>query len=235
MYGVEHNKRVLRTFPGVFSGIGEFSIHKEFVSSKVAGDTASLTDPALDRILAFAGEAGLVVIFHNDIDMPFARPDTEPIYLAQMKSLLRRHPDATIIWAHIGLGRVVFPVQSSASATAAERVPGQMGRIVRAILDDPTLAHVNFDLSWDELAKYIVGTPETIRNSAEIVNAYPDRFLFGTDEVAPASQEATRVHERYARFALTPATRAMVLKGNYERIFNEARRNVRAWEKENLE
>src|SRR5688500_15973073 len=59
MYGVDHIKRVLRTFPGVFTGIGEFSVHKEFVSAKVAGETASLTNPALDRILAFAGEAGL--------------------------------------------------------------------------------------------------------------------------------------------------------------------------------
>ena len=36
MYGVEHIRRVLETFPGVFSGIGEFTIHKEFVSPKSA-------------------------------------------------------------------------------------------------------------------------------------------------------------------------------------------------------
>ena len=71
MYAADHIRRVLTTFPGVFSGIGEFSIHKEFVSSKIAGETASLTNPALDRILDFAAEAGLVVIIHNDIDMPF--------------------------------------------------------------------------------------------------------------------------------------------------------------------
>src|SRR5215204_1038837 len=73
MYAVDHIRRVLQVFPGVFSGIGEFSIHKEFVSSKVAGDTASLTNPALDRILEFAAEVGLVVIIHSDIDVPFAR------------------------------------------------------------------------------------------------------------------------------------------------------------------
>ena len=58
MYAADHIRRVLQTFPGVFSGIGEFTIHKEFVSSKVAGETASLTNPALDRILDFAGEVG---------------------------------------------------------------------------------------------------------------------------------------------------------------------------------
>ena len=60
MYAADHIRRVLTTFPGVFSGIGEFTIHKEFVSSKIAGETASLTNPALDRILDFAGEVGLV-------------------------------------------------------------------------------------------------------------------------------------------------------------------------------
>jgi len=35
MYAADHIRRVLQTFPGVFSGIGEFTIHKEFVSSKV--------------------------------------------------------------------------------------------------------------------------------------------------------------------------------------------------------
>src|SRR6187399_1291549 len=54
MYAADHTKRVLTTFPGVFEGIGEFTIHKEFVSAKVAGDKASLADRALDRILDFA-------------------------------------------------------------------------------------------------------------------------------------------------------------------------------------
>ena len=37
MYAVDHIRRVLETYPGVFTGIGEFTIHKEFVSAKVAG------------------------------------------------------------------------------------------------------------------------------------------------------------------------------------------------------
>ena len=57
----------------MFSGIGEFTIHKEFVSAKISGETASLTNPALDRILDFAAEAGLVVLIHNDVDVPFPK------------------------------------------------------------------------------------------------------------------------------------------------------------------
>ena len=111
MYAVDHIKRVLRLFPGVFSGIGEFSIHKEFVSSKIAGETASLTNPALDRVLEFAHEAGLVVILHNDIDMPYPKPGQQPYLLKQIGDLFRRHPDTRIIWAHCGLGRIVRPLK----------------------------------------------------------------------------------------------------------------------------
>src|SRR6187431_1910004 len=107
MYAADHIRRVLKTFPGVFTGIGEFTIHKEFVSSKVAGVTASITDPALDRILDFAGEVGLVVLIHCDIDVPFAAEGAEPVYARQIRALFERHPKTTIIWAHLGVGRVV--------------------------------------------------------------------------------------------------------------------------------
>lgn len=235
MYATDHIRRVLRTFPGVFTGIGEFTIHKEFVSSKVAGETASLTNPALDRILDFAAEAGLVVILHNDIDMPFAKPDTEPVYLSQMKALLRRHPKTAIIWAHGGLGRVVHPAQTSASASATQRSPESVG-IIEAMLADPELAHVCFDISWDEVAKYIVATPETTARVAAVLNRYPDRFLFGTDTVAPASPQAYySVYEMYGPLwrQLTPEASRKVRLGNYERLFDEARRRVRQWESAN--
>ena len=32
-------------------------------------------------ILDFAAEAGLVAIIHNDVDVPFAKTDAEPVYL----------------------------------------------------------------------------------------------------------------------------------------------------------
>jgi hypothetical protein len=233
MYGVDHIRRVLRVFPGVFSGIGEFTIHKEFVSSKIAGETASLTNPALDRILDFAGEAGLVVLIHNDIDVPFAKEDAEPAYLTQMKALLRRHRNATIIWAHVGLGRVVRPVQ--ASAAAAERPPAQFA-LVEAMLTDPSLAHLYFDISWDEVAKYAVASPEAVARVATMLNRHPDRFLFGTDTVAPPDPAAYfAVFEMWRPVwrLLTPDASFQVRKGNYQRIFDEGRRRVRAWEAAN--
>ena len=236
MYGVDHIRRVLELFPGIFSSIGEFTIHKEFVSSKVAGETASLTNPALDRILDFAGEVGLAVIIHSDIDMPFAKAGAEPVYLTQMKDLLRRHPKTTIIWAHIGLGRVVHPVQGQATEEAAERSPAYQ-QIVEQLVDDPTLAHVYYDISWDEVAKYAIASPEVEKRVADMLNSHPNRFLFGTDNVAPLDQATQlRVYHLWDPVwaQLTPEASLNVRKGNYERIFDAARARVRAWEKANV-
>jgi predicted TIM-barrel fold metal-dependent hydrolase len=236
MYGVDHIRRVLEVFPGVFSGIGEFSIHKEFVSSKIAGETASLTNPALDRILDFAGEVGLAVILHNDIDMPFAKAGAEPVYLTQMKDLLRRHPNTTIIWAHIGLGRIVRPVEGQATEDAAERSSAYQ-QIVEQLVSDPTLNHVYYDISWDEVAKYAIASPESVRRTVDVFNSHPDRFLFGTDNVAPPDQAAQlRVYHLWDPIwaQLTPEASLKIRKGNYERIFDAARIRVRAWEKANV-
>jgi hypothetical protein len=224
MYAADHIRRVLTTFPDVFSGIGEFTIHKEFVSSKVAGETASLTNRALDRLLDFCGEAGLVALIHNDIDMPFPKPDQEPYQLVQLRDLFQRHPQTTIIWAHIGLGRVIHPVRNQLA-------------IIEKALSTPALSHLNFDISWDEVAKYLVATPESIKATADLINRYPDRFLFGTDEVAPSNQAGyLKVYTQYAPlFAqLTPEASLKVRRGNYERLFDQARQRVRAWERANV-
>jgi hypothetical protein len=225
MYAADHIRRVLKTFPGVFSGIGEFSIHKEFVSAKIAGGgVASLQDPALDRLIDFASEVGLLILIHNDVDVPFAKPGAEPAYAKEIKALFQRHPKATFIWAHIGVGRIIRPIKEQAV-------------IIENVINNPQLSHIYFDISWDEVAKYIVATPESTRNAAALVNRHPDRFLFGTDEVAPPNQEKyLKVFNQYEPFwkLLTPEASEKVRVGNYARLFDDARRKVRSWEAAHL-
>jgi len=220
MYAADHIRRVLQTFPGVFTGIGEFTIHKEFVSAKIPGEVASLQDRALDQILHAAAEIGLVVLIHNDMDTPFPKAGSAPAYLEQMKELVRRHPKTTIIWAHTGMGRIVRPVTGHAA-------------IIEAILKDPAFDHLYFDISWNEVAKYFVASPESTSIAAKLIEGHPDRFLFGTDEVAPPNQKQyLRTYDQYAPMwaLLSAEAREKVLKRNYERLFDEARVRVRAWE-----
>ena len=224
MYAADHIRRVLQMYPGVFAGIGEFTIHKEFVSGKIAGGVPSLRNPALDRLLDFAGEVGLVALIHNDVDTPFAKPEDTPRYLAQMKDVLHRHPGTTIIWAHMGVGRVVRPVNRHMA-------------MVEGILSDPEMAHVMFDISWDEVAKYVVASPESLKVVTDVFNRYPDRFLFGTDSLAPKTRDdylkTYRMYEPLWR-SLTKEASWKIRRGNYERVFDQAKARVRAWERGQL-
>ncbi len=217
MYAVDHIERALRMYPGVFSGIGEFSVHKEVVSSKTLGHTASLRNPALDRILRFAGESGLLVLVHCDVDVILPRAGAKrPARLEAFLSLARRHPETTIVWAHAGLGRFVEPVAGYAE-------------MLEAALRDERHAHLHLDLSWDVVAEQVAGDP----GWADLVSRFPDRFLIGSDSVVPATAEAyLRNLDAWSELLdrLTPAASHAVRVGNYERLFGEARRRVRAFE-----
>jgi len=171
----------------------------------------------------FAGEVGLLVLLHNDVDMPFPKPNQEPYQVIQLRDLIKRHPQTKIIWAHAGLGRIVRPMND------------QLGIMERGLSNLPNLY---VDLSWDQVAKYVVSSPEATKATAALINKFPDRFLFGTDEVAPTEQaKYLNVYEQYAPLLaeLTPEAREKFLKGNYERLFDEARLKVRAWEKAHLD
>ncbi len=231
MYAVEHIKRLLKMYPNTFVGLGEFSIHKEFVSSKIQGASAVLMSKSLNSILNFAGEAGLPVIFHNDIDTPMNNRTELPSYAKQMYRLLKRHKDTTIIWAHTGLGRTVSPRQRD-SIEGSKRNPSHLDMIERT-LENKGLKNLHYDISWDVVAKYITATPESLKNAARIINKYPNRFLFGTDMVAPKKENYFEVYEMYAPLfeKLTPEASKMLRLTNYERIFDKARVDVANWER----
>src|SRR5262245_42192588 len=161
---------------------------------------------------------------HNDADMPFPRPDQEPYMLVQFKDLLLKHPNTTVIWAHAGLGRIVRPVKD------------HLGILDRA-LANPGLKNLHIDISWDETAKYVTASPETVGATAALIEKYPDRFVFGSDVVAPKSIDSPMaVYNAYEPLwrALRPETVRKVTLENYERIFDEGRRRVRAWERANI-
>ena len=208
------------------------------MSPKVAGGTASLMDPAVDSILSFAAEAGLVVILHNDVNVPFAKPGSAeaslnlpslpaapvPAYLAQLTALLRRHPTATVIWAHTGLGRTVRPIERSRQdARGVDRRSGFAESLFRHLVE-----------GCRRLRDDQRGVAR--RDGGAAVNRFPDRFLFGTDALAPPDSAAyLDVYSEYAPLwkRLTPEASDKVRLGNYITLFDQARRRVRAWERAN--
>ena len=219
MYAADHIRRVLLTFPGVFSGIGEFSVHKEFVSAKVTGHTASLLNPALDRIFETVVEIGLVAILHCDIDR--VREGEHPVHYDDLLRLLQKYPSASVIWAHTGLGRFVAPSKHHVE-------------LLDDMLSDSRYDHVMLDISWDEVARYIVQDDDALSAWTSLIEKHPHRFLFGTDSVAPADWDGyATTYEIYQPLweRLNAKTRAQVERLNYSRVFDDAVPRIREWER----
>ena len=176
---------------------------------------------------------GLIALLHSDIDIPYAKPGGAPTYLARTTELLRRHPKMNLVWAHTGLGRIVQPrPQGKAGKSSPRHVD-----VIEGVLTDSTLNHVYFDISWDEVAKYVISAPDVLQRTAALLNRFPDRFLFGTDNVAPKDAESYfSVYEMYQPLwkALTPEASQKIRIDNYERLFDAARKRVRAWERDYL-
>jgi len=75
------------------------------------------------------------------------------------------------------------------------------------------------------------GDPEI---GTDLINHYPARFLFGTDEVAPKTQDKyLKIYFQYDPLwrALDKQASEKVRTRNSLRIFDAARVKVRAWEK----
>ena len=163
-YAVAHIKRMLTLYPGVFSGIGEFSVQKEIIFNRLDGPKPTFNEAGLNHLLSFASQVGMVAIIHADIDSIAGAKDqsSEAIYFNNIKSMFMRHPNLTIIWAHSGLGQYII---AKPNHTA----------LLFELLD--VCPNVYIDLSWDAVAKQITKNKASLKAWAHVIKQFPDRFL----------------------------------------------------------
>ncbi|MDP3810823.1 MAG: hypothetical protein Q8Q78_07445 [Hydrogenophaga sp.] len=225
----------LRRNPGVFTGVGEITVYKEWVQEKVGvtlqADMQSRAC-ALIKLMNTCGVIGMPVVLHCDVDvMPWDMKRSGPAHFENICSFLRSSEckSTTIIWAHAGgLGKY------------SRISDGHLDRL-RLVLKDPSLNHVHFDLSWDTVAKQLtMDDKETapdlkkIQQLVELLETYPERFLFGSDALSPTGVEFWRGTELAydAVFKqLKPDTANAIKLGNYRRLIVGARQKVRLYEK----
>jgi hypothetical protein len=233
----EYIKKMVRLYPGVWSGFGEIHFKKQEFSEKIAGGPPSLYSPSIDAIFDVIGQMGAAAVVHCDHDTPynlallndpaaqtliFHGKAPSPQYLETFKAFLKRHPNVPIIWAHfMGNGRGIQPYP-------------EHWKYLDEMLADPAFRHVYIDLSWGPvIVPYILDTPEHLKMTADLIRKYPDRFLYGSDQGATANWD--QVKKSYDVWAplwqeIGPELTRRVVKDNYIRVFDESRRHLRAWE-----
>jgi hypothetical protein len=232
----EYVRMMVRLYPGVWSGFGEIHFKKQEFSEKYSGGPPSLFSPSLDAVFDAIGEMRAAAVVHCDHDTPgnydlvrdplslayAGGRSPRPQYLEAFEAFLRRHPDVTMIWAHfMGNGRGVKPYPDH-------------WKYLDELLGDPAFRHVNIDLSWGQIiVPGILDTPAHVEMTADLVRKYPDRFLFGSDIAATSDwQRARKSYDVWAPLweALGPELTRKVARDNYVKIFDESKRNMRAWE-----
>lgn len=226
----------LHRHPGVFTGVGEITIHKEFVEDKldrrVQANLKNNIAPTRD-LFKTCGEVGMPVVMHCDVDVVPHKRGQKSAHLEGVKNLLKDPAcqKTTIIWAHMGgLGKY------------AQARPEHLENVL-SILHDPAFKHVHFDLSWDVVAKQLLRVNSAHGNDAideaklnklaAILVAFPDRFLFGSDALAPRSESewamTINTYEPLLEKLPTEVYNKILIE-NYERIVVGAREKVRAYE-----
>jgi len=225
----------LRRNKGVFTGVGEITVYKEWVQEKVGvslqADMGSRAC-ALIKLMNTCGVIGMPVVLHCDVDvMPWDRKFHGPAHFENICSFLRSTEcqKTNIIWAHAGgLGKY-------------SRIRDGHLKNLEKVLADPYMDHVFFDLSWDTVARQLTmdesetnADPAKVQELVTLLDKYPTRFLFGSDSLSPNTAtiwQGTEVAYDVVFKQLKPETASAVKKGNYERLIVGARQKVRLYEK----
>lgn len=231
----EYIKKMVLLYPGVWSGFGEIHFKKQEFSEKITGGPPSLYSPSIDRIFDVIGEMGALAVVHCDHDTPgtlemsrepsaMFRGPSKPQYLDEFKLFMKKHPNVTIIWAHfMGNGRGVHPYP-------------EHWKYIDEMLGDPAFRHVYIDLSWGTvIASHVVDTPEHLKQTADLIRKYPDRFLYGSDQGATSDWKL--VKKSYDAWdplwnEIGPELARKVTRENYDRLFDRSKNSMRTWERE---
>ena len=181
MYAADHIRRVLETFPGVFTGIGEFTIHKEFVSAKIAGgpgeprptrrSIAFSTSPARSASSCCSTATSTCRSPSRTRSPYHARADRRALPAPSRRRPSSGRTPASAAWC----------VRSRTSSRSSSARSTRSGATPTSTSTSPGTRSPS--TSWR--------VPSRSQATAALINQYPDRFLFGTDEVAPDRSEAS--------------------------------------------
>lgn len=194
---VEHVQRMLDLYPGLWHGIGELFGHHDDLTALTYGEAPRANHPALDPVFRLAAERDLPVSIHSNITSVWKRA---PIWLGEIEDMLGRHPKTRFIWCHAGISRRVDVAD----------MPGILGRLLGA------RDNLWIDLSWVVYDDYVA--PEGVPDPAwlALVEAFPTRFMIGSDSVGSMDEHAATIRRYYPFLdALSPEVARRVARDNF--------------------
>jgi hypothetical protein len=171
-------------FPGLFHWMGELNVVKQALFENGATPVKLEDIPKMAPFMAELKRKGMPIAFHSDL----GNEEDSLKYLPLMDEILKLYPDNKVIWLHLGgLSKQLAPKLQEVSLLDVQKIFIQNHiQILETRLQRYPNLYV--DLSWDVLYKSVFEDPEQRKFYLDLFNAYPKRFLAGTDHVAAAAK-----------------------------------------------
>lgn len=201
---VDHVKRMLEWYPGLWAGIGEVMTRHDDLTALTYGSVPHADNAALAAIYELAGRSDLPVLIHSNVSSVWKR---EPLYLGELERAVRAHAGTRFIWAHAGVSRRID----------VPTLTGELRRLLRAY---PNLW---IDLSWVVYEQCVTkdGRPEPAW--VTLIEEFPTRFMIGSDKVGRFATYHAETQKYYPLLdALKPETARRVARDNFVATLPEA-------------
>lgn len=194
---VDHVKRMIEWYPGVWEGIGEIMTRHDDLTSLTYGEPAKADSVSLDPIYELAAVNGLPVSIHSNLSSVWRR---EPIFLEEITNALSRHPKTKFIWCHAGISRRI-------------NVPTHTEEL-RTILK--TYPNVWIDIAWVVFEDYITKNGKPLKEWIDLIEEFPTRFMIGSDKVGKFHNYAPEIQKYYVLLdELKPETAKKTARDNF--------------------
>jgi hypothetical protein len=194
---VEHVKRMIDWYPGLWQGIGEVMTRHDDLTALTYGEPARADNLALDRVFTFAGEHDLPVFLHSNIGSVWKH---QPIYLPEVETAVRTHPKTRFVWCHAGISRRI-------------EIPSLTHDLAQLL---PKYPNLHIDVSWVVYETNLLAPDGKPKQAwIDLIEAYPDRFIIGSDKVGHFADYPQEILKYYTFLdALKPETARKLAREN---------------------
>ncbi|MCE7991930.1 MAG: amidohydrolase family protein [Roseivirga sp.] len=196
-----------REYPEQFKWMGEVNLVKQalFPNMQYGANLENIKDWA--PFMEILRNRDMPINIHSDIGNDTTNMTTKYLYL--MEDVLERYTDNKIVWSHMGLSKELTKIGADEHIDILKRLLGK----------HPNLT---LDLSWDVLWNNVFKYKDKRDKYLTFINAYPTRFITGTDFVASRKgkkyetyEEAVEVTSRINCEMSDEAFRNIALGQNY--------------------
>lgn len=192
-------------------GFGEIIAKHDKLDDQTYGGTPHINHPAIEPILKLAEKNNWFVLIHNNIGNQSFQGYSMSIYLNDLKELLSKNKNLSIILGHAGISRNI---------TVKDHA-----QLISNLLEQ--YENLYIDISWVVYENYIYRNNKLSEKWIKLIKKYPDRFLIGSDNIGGYGKDLQNIKKYIPLLDALPRDIAdKISHGNAQKLIDKARRTV---------